>query len=424
MTGERSPGGYRWLVFALLSSAYLMVYFHRTSPAVVAVEMMKDLGTGAALMGLLGSAYFYPYALMQLPAGLLSDSWGPRRTVTIFFLLAGLASVLFGLSQSTAMAIVSRALVGLGASMLFVPTMKILTHWFRKSEFSMMTGLMMAMGGVGALTASYPLARMSVWLGWRGSFMVVGGLTVVLAVLIGILVRDRPEQMGFSPVEPAGPAGAGAPAAIGLMAGLGLVLKKKAFWPLAIWFFFTCGVFFTFAGLWGGPYLMHVYGVNKPQAGWILNMIAVAMIVGSPLLSYLSDRVFRSRKTPILITSVVMLLLTGILAFAPKALPLGAMYVFCFLLAFCSSAIVVVAFTATKELFPVSIAGTAMGAVNLFPFLGGAVMQFLVGLFLDAQGPVGGPYPAEVYGRAFGLFLVAAVIAFAASLLMEETHHR
>ena len=134
MTGEVKPGGggYRWVVFSLLSLAYLMVYFHRTSPAVVAVDLMRDLETGGALIGFLGSAYFYPYALMQLPAGLLSDSWGPRRTITVFFLLAGAASIFFGLAQSVSWAILARVLVGLGVSMLFVPTMKVMTHWFKR----------------------------------------------------------------------------------------------------------------------------------------------------------------------------------------------------------------------------------------------------------------------------------------------------
>src|SRR5210317_2413732 len=96
---------YRWLVFWVLAFSYILVYFHRLCPAVVAVDMMRDLQAGGTLLGLLGSAYFYPYALMQLPAGLLADSWGARRTIALFSLIAATGSLLLGLSPNVEIAI-------------------------------------------------------------------------------------------------------------------------------------------------------------------------------------------------------------------------------------------------------------------------------------------------------------------------------
>ena len=103
---------YRWLIFWILAVSYIMVYFHRLCPAVVAEDMRRDLATGGGLLGLLGSAYFYPYALMQLPAGLLSDSWGPRKTITLFFCVAFAGSVILGIAPNVYAAIVGRTLVG------------------------------------------------------------------------------------------------------------------------------------------------------------------------------------------------------------------------------------------------------------------------------------------------------------------------
>jgi len=123
------PSGYRWVVFSLLAFGYLLVYFHRLCPAVVALDMQADLQASGALLGFLAAAYFYPYALMQLPSGLFSDSWGPRKTITIFFFLAGAASIFLGTVESTGMAIFARVLVGLGVAMLFVHTMKEMTRW-------------------------------------------------------------------------------------------------------------------------------------------------------------------------------------------------------------------------------------------------------------------------------------------------------
>ncbi|MBW1868089.1 MAG: MFS transporter, partial [Deltaproteobacteria bacterium] len=96
---------YRWFIFWILALGYVLVYFHRLCPAVVALDMMRDLNAGGALLGFLGAAYFYPYALMQLPAGLLSDSWGARKTITVFFCIAFVGSLLLGTATTTLWAI-------------------------------------------------------------------------------------------------------------------------------------------------------------------------------------------------------------------------------------------------------------------------------------------------------------------------------
>ncbi|HOP41567.1 MAG TPA: MFS transporter, partial [Geobacteraceae bacterium] len=103
---------YRRSIFWVLAFGYVLVFFHRLCPAVVATDMMTDLHAGGALIGFLSSAYFYPYALMQLPTGLLSDSWGPRRTITLFLAAACIGSILLGLAPSPTWAIVGRVLAG------------------------------------------------------------------------------------------------------------------------------------------------------------------------------------------------------------------------------------------------------------------------------------------------------------------------
>jgi len=410
---------YRWLIFWILAGGYLLVYFHRLCPAVVAVDMMSDLKTGGGLTGLLGAAYFYPYALMQLPAGLLSDSWGPRRTITLFFAVAFIGSCLLGLAPNALWAIIGRTLVGVGVAMLFVPTMKVLAEWFRVREFAMMTGILMAVGGGGSLVAATPLAVLSSAIGWRWSFIAVGGFTLILAVLVWLLVRDRPADFGWpAPPEDTGVA---SPGAIGLWDGVRRVLTRAAFWPIAVWFFFEMAVFFSFGGLWGGPYLMHVYGMTKAQASKVLSMMAIGMIVGSPLLSYLSNNLFRARKPVMVISSGIVLVLTALLAFRTEVLGSTALYLICLGFGVFGSAIVVIGFTSNKELFPVRMAGTATGLVNLFPFAGGAVFQPILGLVLEHHGRTGSSFNATGYHQAFVLLFICAAVALTASLFMKET---
>ena len=419
MPAATRPSSYRWLVFAVLAAAYLLVYFHRTCPAVVAGDLMRDLGAGATAMGMLAAAYFYPYALMQIPAGLLSDSWGPRKTITLFFALAGVGAIWLGLCDTIGPAIAARTLVGLGVAMVFVPTMKVFTHWFRREEFAGMMGILMALGGVGAYTAAQPLGWLSVAIGWRGSFILIGVVTLVLAAIIWVVVRNRPEEKGLPPIpDPMSSAGG---EVISLGRSMKMVLSNFRFWMLAVWFFFSLGVFFSMGGLWGGPYLMQIYSMSKPQAGGLLSMIAAGMVIGSPLLSWISDKVLVSRKQVLVLATAIHLGLLVVLYLKPSGLNLGLLYAWFFLFSVCSSAIVVIAFTATKELFPMSIAGTSTGLVNLFPFLGGAVVQPVSGWLLSVQGGPQGPYGTGMYANLFLFWIVCVVISLVAVCLSQDT---
>ncbi len=409
---------YRWLIFWILALSYTLVYFHRLCPAVVAVDMMRDLHAGGALVGILSSAYFYPYAIMQLPAGLLSDSWGPRRTITLFFGIAFLGSILLGFAPTAVWAIVGRTLVGLGVSMLFVPTLKVLAEWFRAKEFATMTGILMAMGGIGTLTAATPLALLSNWIGWRMSFLVVGVITLVLAIMVWLFVRDRPSDRGWPAITTSAEADV---AQVGLLEGLKRVLSFPRFWPIVVWFFFNCAVFFSFGGLWGGPYLMQIYGLTRAQAGHILSMMAIGMIVGSPMMSYMSNRLFKARKPVMILSSVVTLGMTILLAFFTDRLPHIGLYLMCLLLGIFSSAIVVIAFTMTKELFPVQIAGTSTGLVNISPFFGAAVFQPILGYVLESHGRVNDAFTLAGYRQAFFILFICGVIALVATLFLQET---
>jgi sugar phosphate permease len=416
---------FRWLIFAILALAYFFVYFHRLSLSVVANDIVKDFDTTASVMGLLGSVYFYCYAAMQLPAGLLSDSIGPRKAVTFFLLAAAAGSLVFGLAPNIDIAFAGRVLVGVGVSMVFIPTMKILSQWFRATEFAMMAGILNAVGGVGVMAATWLLAAMTAGIGWRLSFDLIGGCTFIIVALVWLIVRDRPADKGWpSPAEidNQGKKAPPKPAEIGLLEGALSVVREKYFWPVAIWFFFDCGIFFGFGGLWGGPYLMHVYGLTRAQAGALLSMIAWGMIIGSPFLGYLSDKVLKSRKKVILICTSCLAVEMILLSLFPSGLPLPLLYIVFFLFAVFASSIVVIGFTMTKELFPVEIAGTSVGTVNLFPFLGGAVFMPVLGKVLDSwPKSATGAYDIQAYKVMLMMLAVSAVIALVCTFFMKET---
>ncbi|NMC56604.1 MAG: MFS transporter, partial [Eubacteriaceae bacterium] len=140
---------YRWFVFALLILAYFFVFFHRLSPAVVKINLQEAFGMTAMQYANLNSAYFYPYALMQIPVGILADTLGARKTSVIGCILMALGSIFFGLSPSFNLIIAARILVGLGASVIFLSILKIQASWFEEKEFGTLTGMTTFIGNLG-----------------------------------------------------------------------------------------------------------------------------------------------------------------------------------------------------------------------------------------------------------------------------------
>jgi MFS family permease len=202
---------------------------------------------------------------------------------------------------------------------------------------------------------------------------------------------------------------------------MGLVLKTYRFWPMAICFFLGGTVSLSFNGLWGGPFLMQVYGMSKPQAGSVLSGMAFGLIFGAPMMSWLSNSLFHSRKKLIIANQFASLCFFIPMAFFTGDFNMAMLFIWCFVYGFLISGVIVVGYTTIKELFPVEIAGTATGLVNIFPFAGAALGQPLMGWYLDSIGGAGGHYSVDAYSSAFKVCLLFIFGALVASLFLKET---
>ena len=421
MSGQAEEGlkkakTYRYYICAIIFLSYLLVFFHRLCPAVIALDMQKSFQATGALLGVLGSAYFYPYAALQFPVGLLADSWGPRLTVSVFFLLAAAGSLLMGLAPNLTTAVVGRVLVGAGVATVFVCNFKLLAEWFSPRRFAIMGGLFMATGGLGALFSAAPLAWVSELLGWRLSLEVVGAVTLLMAILAYLIVVNKPQDKGWPAIgiiddEPT--------ERIRPLAGMKQVLTAGRFWPISLWSFFTVGIFFSVGALWSGPYLMHVYGMNKNSAGGVLSMFAVSLIIGGPLLGYCSNA--WGRKFVLALCSMVLCLVSIVFSLWPSGLPVWTLYMLFFLFGISGGPVGPVVATISKELFPISIAGTAVGAVNLFPFLGGAVFQIIMGAIVSFEKRHGAAEFVAAYRMMFLFVLACAVASVVMAFFLTET---
>lgn len=170
----------RTTVLLLAIGAYLLSFFHRVAPAAIARDLAAAFETSAASLGVLAATYFYVYTVMQIPTGVLADTLGPRKILTLGGLVAGAGSLLFGLAPTFDIAVVGRTLVGLGVSVAFIAMLKLVAVWYEENRFATLTGTAMFIGNIGSVAAGAPLAWAAQAAGWRSVFVVVGILSLAI----------------------------------------------------------------------------------------------------------------------------------------------------------------------------------------------------------------------------------------------------
>jgi sugar phosphate permease len=265
------------------------------------------------------------------------------------------------------------------------------------------------------------LAWVSNLIGWRMTLVTVGAASLVTALLVYGFVRNRPSDVGLATTWPA-PEGGPANKRMSLLEGVKLVVVSGRFWALALWVFSTAGISFALGALWGGPYLMHVYGLSKAQASGVLSMYAFALIIGSPFVGWLSNQI--GRKPILLGNSLILIAVCGLFYLFTDGLSLTTIHILYFLLQLAGAASASVATAVGKELFPVSIAGTSVGLLNTFPFLGGGVFQVVAGAIVTRTAAGGGTYTTTGYQNMFLFYLLAAIVSLVVVFFLRETLSR
>jgi sugar phosphate permease len=396
---------YRWVCLSLLFFSGLLAFFVRLAPAVAIPDLQRAFSLDAVELGLLTALYLWPFALMQPMAGVLVDAFGARRTVTIFLVIAGTGQVVFALAPSFSVALLGRALSGLGAATLYVGAAQIMTRWFRSSEFGTLTGAWTSVANLGGLTAAGPLAASIALVGWRISLGTVGVTVLVTALLVHIFVRDTPGELKL-PASAEIDSGRRAEPTPSVWQGMLIVLQTPNTWLLGGYAVLLFGTMTMMQGLWAVPYLMDSYGHTQQQAANMLTLWAVGLIAGCTLWGFVAETIVPSRKTVVLMGAVVYGVLWAVLAIWPSGLPLGVRWLAMFWGGFFASTWIP-AYAQLKDSVPPSVVATAMGILNLFFWAGGAVYQQISGLILARFPLVEGHIPVAAYRTLFWFSLAS-----------------
>ncbi|MBI9083275.1 MAG: MFS transporter [Desulfobacterales bacterium] len=416
----------RGSIFLILIATYVLVYFHRMAPAVVATDLMSAFGTSGASLGSLSAIYFFVYAGMQIPSGVLADTLGTRTSVIGGNLAAGLGSILFGLAQSFSMACAGRFLVGLGVSVVFVSIMKNNAMWFSESRFGFMSGLTLLIGNLGSVVAAGPLAAMLEVHSWRNVFVGIGMTSLTLGAMAFFFVRNRPEDFHFPSIEQMeGRAPVAARHQHWIRDLLG-VLRQIQIWP-GFWVQMgMTGGIYAFMGLWGVLFLQDVYRLGRGEAARYQTLMLLAFAVGSLFFGWFSDRL--GKRKPVLISAAIAYALGWVFLLYLPWSPGPSGYILFGWLGFTGSGFVI-SFAAAKEVIHPALSGMAISVINTGAFIGATLIQPFVGWVLDLtwDGAMAGDirvYAETDYHNGLLVMLIFAVMGVIGAFRLQETFCR
>jgi len=385
-------------VFAPFAAGYFLSFLYRVVNAVLAPDLLRDLGMGPSALGLLTATYFIAFASFQLPLGVLLDRFGPRRVEALLLLVAALGAFCFARADSIAQLILGRALIGFGVSACLMGAFKAYTQWFPPEKWPLINGFQMAAGGLGALAATSPVQWILPWAGWRGVFLGLALCTLLVASLVFFLIPEK-EATGkgerFSDQ----------------IRGIREIFTSADFWRVAPLTALSQATLFAVQGLWASPWLKDVNQLEPKAVVTMLFWIALAMVTGFIGLGALAGRLQRW-GVPVLVSAVTgmaffmvvqLLLLIGP---ADWTMPLWLGFGF-----WGTSGIL--AYAALSQSFPVHLAGRVSTAVNLLAFVSAFSGQWAIGVIVGWWPQAGqGQFAAAGLRAGFACLLTCQFVAF------------
>jgi predicted MFS family arabinose efflux permease len=397
-------------VFIPFALGYFLSYLYRVVNAVLAPDLASELGIGPSELGLLTAAYFITFAAFQLPLGVLLDRFGPRKIESFLLIFAAAGAFIFSKAESVTGLVIGRAFIGFGVSSCLMAAFKAFVLWFRKEQLPLINGLQMAAGGFGALTATAPVEAALGVTDWRGIFFILSIVTLVVAAGVFAVVPEKKiEQNGDSIKEQ--------------LKGIIQVFSSLTFWRIAPVTVMSQTAFLAIQGLWSGPWLRDVAGLEREMIAQILLMIAAAMIAGFILMGAVAERLSRLgiKSIAVAVAGMAAFMITQVLLIL-EVIP-WARTVWVLFGIFGTTGII--PYAVLSQSFPLHLSGRVNTGVNLLVFICAFAAQWGIGAIINLwPAPAADGYAAPGYQAGFAMMLCLQVIAllwfFAASIRMNR----
>src|SRR2546421_1473065 len=265
------------VVFCPFAAGYFLSFFFRNVNAIISKDLAAEFALTPADLGFLTSMYLLAFAAFQLPLGVLLDRYGPRRVVAALLCSAAAGALVFGLARDMATLSVGRALIGLGVSAGLMGAIKAFTLWFPLSRLASLNGVYLGVGGLGAIAATAPTELLLEAIGWRGLFYLLSALSLAAALFVFFAVPEKKLPGAGETLR-------------AQIAGFGTIFRTIAFWRIALPLVFVQATYIALQGLWLGPWLYDVAGLERSAVANYLLLAAFAYAAGAVFFGVGSDR--------------------------------------------------------------------------------------------------------------------------------------
>lgn len=403
-------------ICALGAIFYCYEYYLRVAPSVMVTGISEAYGIEAVAFGNLVACYYYAYTPMQLPVGMLMDKYGARRILTLACLCCALGSFLFVATNLLTVAQIGRFLVGFGSAFAYVGVLTLATNWLPSKAFAMFAGLACSLGMLGAISGDITLTVLVQYIGWKKTMYYAGFAGLLLTPVIWFVIKDKPKhskqsQPGYKKQSHS-------------LKGLWVVMKNRQMWINGIIGSLMFLPIAAFAELWAVPFLRQAKGYSAEAAAIGVSMVFLGFAVGGPIWGWFSDRI-RRRNLPLMLGALFSCGTISASIYMPNITHYGVLMAL-FLTGLFSSAQILV-FAIGRDNNSHAITGTAMAFTNMVVMIGGAILQPMIGYFLD-EAAINHPHVhmqnflAQDYQSALGLLPICLLVASLLTFLLRETY--
>jgi predicted MFS family arabinose efflux permease len=377
------------LVFVPFALGHFLSTLMRTVNASLAPQLVAALALTPGQLGLLTSAFFLAFALAQLPVGMALDRWGPAKVQLPMLLLAGVGALAFAGGQTFGQLLVARAVIGLGLGGCFMAAVKALATWIAPARLPSMPGYLIAVGGVGAATATLPVRLLLAYIDWRELFLWLAAASALTGILIRALAPSQPSS-GRKPA---------------MLEAMREVFRHPAFREVVALVLIPHTVFFGIQGLWISRWLTDVARYSEAAVAYLLYLGMAAVIVGAVAVGMLTEWAGRRGIRPVTVAAAGVALFIAVQAALVCNWP--ASYQLLSVLFTLVGTVTGIEYTIVAQRLPAALSGRAATCLNLLIFLGAFAVQAGFGLVVGCWRPdVAGHYPAHAYQAAFGALVL------------------
>ena len=402
-----SPNAALLLALALLTG---LSQFHRSALGVIAPELSADLALTPVMLGAANGMFFAAILVMQLPVGIALDRLGPRLVVAGLSVIAVLGLVLQGLATDGATLLVARALIGIGCAASFMSAVVLCARWYAGGDMTLALSRIFALSQIGILLAGAPLAWLAGWLGWREAFLISALLTGLAALAWWRLVQNDP---------PDKPAPARKPESLReALRGQFSIWRLPGLSRVLALHLVAYAAAATVIGLWAGPYLADVHGLDAKARGRALAAMGLALPIGLLLVGPLEKHFFPRAALITAGAALSALMLIGLALWPTPPLPV-ALGLLVGLIFFSSYPVLLV--TEARGLFPDHLVGRGATTVNMAQLVGSALLPLLVGIVIGFFPIEEAVRPEIAYRAGFAVLAGSLLLGLAGWLLLPRT---